>query len=279
MFRLAGAEFPSSTQELTIAIRAGLEEVFVLPPTSKTDRAVRHTGGRWPRVETLTVDLSNAGVKLGSEPLVPVASGTSSRGLTLGKLHATGHPVRYGDAVLSFDLRAQNVALDFNRDADNTPMLLLADAEHGHFEVTATRADLIKILLGIARTVGEQHGVAVLDADLSLRQVSDQAIGFAAKFTVKKGSGFLSAKATMHAGGEVAVSPNLTATFTNLTLRGEGMFGAVAEKIARPYVEQYNGKSVPLDTLGLGNVTLREVKLRVEPSFALTAEFAGEKHV
>src|SRR5436190_22975153 len=121
MFPLAGKAFPTSAEQLARGIHDALADVFTLP---KQDRTVTASGGSFPAIQLLKVDLDGATVRATELPPKPKPTGGRERGVTVDRFEVTGRPIRYQQSQVNLGVTADGVALDVARDASGQPLLV-----------------------------------------------------------------------------------------------------------------------------------------------------------
>src|SRR3954447_6554371 len=215
MFPLAGKEFPHSSDELESSIHDALADVLSLPKNNST---VTATGGRFPSVSKLTVNLDGASVIGKEPPPKPVPSGKRQPGIEVGQLEVSAQPLKYEKSKLDLAIKAKNASFDFGRDKKSNPLLILTDARHGEVKAQISKQDLQNVLLAVAREAGEQQKVKIQDLQLSLVQRGERGVAADVRITAKK----MMVKSTLHLQGELDIDDELNATLHNLHASGEG---------------------------------------------------------
>ena len=160
MFPLAGKDFPTSSEELVTGISEALAEVLTLP---ELGRAVTVSGGPFPHVKQLKINLDGASVNVKEPPPKPKPVGKREPGIEVDQLEVSGHPVKYEQSKLDLDLKARGVKLDFARDKNKEPLLVFADARAGSVEAKMSKADIEAAVKSIAGVVAKQHGINLQD--------------------------------------------------------------------------------------------------------------------
>jgi hypothetical protein len=268
MFPLAGKDFPESADALTDAIRAALEDVV----TFAKKGGVTATGGDFPEIKSLTVDLDGATVNAENPPPPPKPKGKRKPGPTVGKLEVTGHPLQYQKSKADLELTAKGVSFDFAHDAKGNALLVLTDAKDGHVDVKIGKDDLRAVLLAAATAAAKQQGVTIQELDLDLEATGPRSVSVAARVKAKKM--IMSGVVTVR--GKADVDDELVATLSDLACTGEGMIGGMAAGFLQAKLKEYNGRKIPLMAFSLGDVALRDLKISTKTAIHVTAAFGSK---
>lgn len=265
MFPLAGDTFPESSDQLAAGIQTALADVLTLPPGG----GVAATGGIFPAVERLTVNLNSATVRVTEPPPRPEPATSRRPGVTVGQLDVLGHPLRYDKSKLDLEVSARGVRLDFAKDARGKPLLVLAGAADGRAEAKITRADLEALALAVAAPAAKAQGVTIQELSVNLTAEGGRAV--AAEVRVKAKKIMMSGVVTVR--GRLAIDDGLTATASSLACTGEGMIGTMAAGLVQGKLREFEGRRFPLTALSLGDVVLRDVRVDTADGIRVTAEF------
>jgi hypothetical protein len=269
MFPLAGKNFPSSSDELATSIQDALAEVFTMP-TKKNGVTV--DGAKFPQLKTVRINLSGATISAREPPPKPKPTGKRQPGVRVAKLEVIGQPIQYEQTKLNLKVTGSGLAFDFARDKKGHPLLILADAEDGKVEAKITKKDIETLLTEAANVAARQQGITIQDLDLELTQQGPRSV--AAKVRVKAKKMLMSG--TIVITGKLDIDDELNATVSDLGAKGEGVVGTLAAGIVQKHLKPYDGTSVPLLTFSLGDVALRDLKIRVKDSVEVSAAFGKE---
>jgi hypothetical protein len=268
MFYLAGTDFPATAEQLTAALTGSLQKFMTLP----TNRSVvSATGGAYPQIDQLRIDLSGSVLNLAARPPRPVGVGPRQEGIQVGRLEITGRPVRLQDAGLNLNLTADGARFDFDRNKENAPLLMLSTASSGKVEAGIARKDIESLLLSGASAAAKKQGVAIEETQLTLNSKGPRSVGMDVRVRAKKGL----FGATVHIVGQLDVDDEMTARISGLNCSGEGMIGSVVCGFITPYLQRYDGKQVPLMAFSMGDVRLRDLQLRTQDGLQVTAAFGS----
>lgn len=269
MFPLAGKSFPTSTDELRAAIEAALAEVFSVP----ADKAVvSTTGGKFPALKTVKVNLDGASVSATEPPPKPLATGRRQPGITVEKLEVSARPVQYEKAKLNLKLSGTGLTFEFGRDEAKRPLLVLSDADHGKVEATISKADIQVLLLAAATLGAKEQGVKIQDLQIDLASDGPRSVAATVRIKAKK----LMVSGTIVVTGRLDIDDDLNATVSKLACTGEGIVGSAAAGMIRKQIMPYDGTQVPLMAFSLGDVKLRDLQITVADDVEVTAAF-GKK--
>jgi hypothetical protein len=76
--------------------------------------------------------------------------------------------------------------------------------------------------------------------------------------------------------GRVDIDDELNATVSRLDAEGEGVVGSMASGLVRSKLKPFEGRTFPLMTFSLGDVSLRDLKIDVKNNVQVTAEFGSK---
>src|SRR3954471_8788746 len=173
VFRYGERKLPKNAVDFDHALTKGWERSFVLPDM---ERAVQIEGAeRYPNLKALKIDLTDAKVDPASKTakLRPTDKRLSGSSVHAADFELFSHPLRSGKAKVDLDVTARDVRLDFGKDREDQPMLLMTDAKDGHMEIAVAHDDVERILLETAKEKASRFGIDV--RKLSLTMISDPA--------------------------------------------------------------------------------------------------------
>jgi hypothetical protein len=271
MFPLAGKDYPTSADDLAAAINDALAEVFTVRPGKVGDNsAVAATGGKFPEIKNVTIDLDGARVSADSPPPKPVGTGKKrAPGPRVDKLQLSAQPIQYDQAKLNLKLSASGLKFDFDRDKKGSPLLVLTDAKSGKVDAKISKDDIESLLKEAATVAAKQQGITVQDLDLELKSAGPRSVAADVRVKAKK----LMMSGVINITGKLDIDDELNATVSDLDATGEGIVGAAAAGIVRNKIKRYNGTTVPLMAFSLGDVALRDLKIDVKKDLHVTAAF------
>jgi hypothetical protein len=266
MFPLIASTFPATRGELAHAITAALANVLALP---SRDSVVSIVGERFPVIERLEVDLSGASIRKDSMPHKPRPGQERQPGPSAQQFRVIAKPLSYESSRFDLSLDAREVRLDYARDRDGQPMLVLKSAQEGNVQARISHADLQAALLSLASQFAERQKIVIQDLHVTLTQASPRSVAAEVRIAARKMfvTGVISVR------GQVNIADDLTATISNLDASGEGVVGAMAAGLIRPQLQPHNGRVVPLLAFSLGDVALRDVSVTVDDGLHVTASF------
>jgi hypothetical protein len=270
VFPLAGKDFPTSSEELVTGIREALAEVLTLP---KKESAVAVSGGSFPHVKQLKINLDGASVDVKEPPPKPKPVGKREPGIEVDQFEVSGHPVKYEQSKLDLDLKARGVKLDFARDKNKKPLLVLADAREGRVEARMSKADIEAAVKSIAGTVAKQHGINLQDLTLTLTSETDRSVAVEVRVKAKK----MIMSGVIHVKGRLDLDDELNATVSGLSASGEGVIGTMASGILQNKLKAYEGKKFPLMAFSLGDTTLRDLNISAKGANLQVTAASGSK--
>jgi hypothetical protein len=136
-------------------------------------------------------------------------------------------------------------------------------------QASISTADLQALLLEGAKLAAGQQGVTIQDLQLDLSPKGPRSI--AASVRVKAKKMFMSGIILLR--GQLDIDDQLNATVSKLVCTGEGMVGSAAAGFLQKKLDSYEGMSIPLMAFSLGDVTLRDLQIKVNGAIQVTAAF------
>ena len=265
MLPLLTKTFPASASELERLLNESLSCVLI-----SRGAPVRIVERQFPVLEEMTITLDHAEVRRDApSPRLPKSAG--SPGLEVSRLQLGGNSVSLGPASIDLDLQASDVRLDQAKDERDEIVLVLQSARDGRVEVSTTAADVERAIGELARREAARHGVNIEDVRLELRQAGARAVEAEVSLRARK----MFFATTVRLNGRLEIDEQLNARLSNLNCAGEGAIGSVACGFLRPHLDKLDGRTIPLMTLSLGAVRLRDVQVSVGNRLTVQAEFGA----
>jgi hypothetical protein len=257
MLPLAGRDFPNSRDELLAALTDGLSQVATLPAARQV---VEADSGSYPALRTLKIDLTEARVRDAYQPAKPV--GEAQSGITVARLDILGRPVYSGTAAIHYEVALTEARLDFQCDARGRNILIPVDAQSGRVSVRMSQADFEALLLCQARATAGRHGITVESLQWSWQNQGDRSLGAQARVATSKRLGFVTIPAVVRGGGQFHIDEQLNARISGVSCQGEGLVGTLIVALAQRRLRRLEGAIVPLASYSLGQLKLRDLKIR-----------------
>lgn len=253
---------PLLIDSLVTAWKAGLK----LPDPAAV---VSLTGGTYPAVGDMKVNLSGASVLSGKDRPQVGALVPTTQQVTAGQLSMVADPIETFGAKLHTRVSATGVTLSLQKDKAGSPILLMTDAADGVLDFDASTADLEKLTLAMAKAGGAKRAIRVRDVKLKFEQLGQRSLRV--EMYVGAVVGFVPAGLRFTA--RVDVDEAMNATLSDLTVDGDDVLGPLVVPFVRPQFQKLNGKTRPL--LGFPNpaTKLKDVRIIVGPRVMLKAAF------
>jgi hypothetical protein len=263
MLPLSGESFPTTSQELVAAIKRGFGEQGIKA------QSVEARGGRFPKIESLTLDLTGArGARDLRIPSLDLASGVER--LETEKFELRAEPLYFEDAPFELHVQASRAAFSFG----GTPgegMLVLNDAEEGSLSLSSAIKDLEGLIHEILVELAGKQGVEVRETRLELKSQGPRTLSFRGEVTAK----MFIMTAALTLSGQIDVDAGLNARFSGLTLSGDGMITKIANGFIRPKLDALEGRVIPLLAFSLGDLRLRDVEVSAGKNLLIRAAFGS----
>jgi hypothetical protein len=262
MFPLAGPQIPDSPEALAEALQRGLA-ARNLPAREVTAQ------GAWPTLDLLRLDLT--GVQISRSQLPGPAGERRGDGFTTARFELVAAPGELESTPVHVSLQADDAAFDFASGGEGESMLLIKRAVKGEVKVEVARADVERLIHSLASAAASQHGVDIKSVKVSFTSRGPRAVSVNADVTAK----MFIATATVTLSGDVDLDEQLNARLSNLRFSGDGMVANLAGGFIRPQLAKLEGRTFPLMSFALGEITLRDVHLQAGETLRLTAQFGS----
>jgi hypothetical protein len=263
MLPLAATDLPTSLEALADALESGLKKHGI------TAKGVKVSGGTYPAVNELTLDLTGATVT--RETRLPVAKANRDDGVTVAHFSLKAAPLRLEKTPVRLTLEAHDTRLKFGQDEKKQAALVLTAAGKGEVEVQVQRGDVEELIRSMAAEAAAEHGVDIKDVRLAVATQGPRAVSFRAEVKAK----MFVMSATITVSGEATIDDQLNARVSNLKCSGDGMIGNLASGFIKPYFDKIERNPIALMALPLGPVKLRDISLEAGEALTLSAKFSS----
>jgi hypothetical protein len=255
MFPLVSHGPPGNRQELVEALNRGLGEVFDLP---RGRRVVEAAGEGYPALEQLSFDVTGARLRPDFRPRFP--GGLRQSGLKADTFRVLGDRVLVERSAIDFELNASGVHFDINHD-EAQYYLDPVEAERGRFQSHVGLRDLEMLLLTAGDEEVSKHGLKIERVEASLRDETERSVHAEVRVTASTKMAFATLSAVIVGRGHLVIDDALNVTISGLTFEGEGLAGKMAAALAHQQLSQFEGWSIPLNSLPLGRLRLHDVRI------------------
>jgi len=249
MFALGGNTFPGSQEEFVRSLNEGLTIFGPVPGINEFSEEA------FPNISRLDIDLS--GGLAGDAARSGRRVGVTRPGVRIQSLTVRANPLQLPESQIEFIFTARNVALDYDRNAEGRPLLVMTYAESGQITASTSRSHFESLALALVRKSAAKHEVTIENVTISLFSRGPRDLSFKATITAQKKI----FAANIITTGRIHLDNQLTAHISKLNCSGEGIVSAGAAELLKPHLLKLNGKSFPLSALPLGNVRIHDVGL------------------
>ena len=244
---------PKSPDALEDALEAGWRSRMKAPE----DEFVRVQGGKFPKVQTMSIDLTDAYIAMDDDKKKLRPKGKPQGTIKVESLEFVAKPLKVEKANLILDMRAADATLEVRRDRRGRQMLTLTGARDGAVSLEVARKDIEWLLLKSAREGAGKFGVSVDRIKLKLDVIENRTIRGDLKLDTRLG--FLPAGLRFKA--RVDIDDNLNGRITNLSCSGDQLLGPLISAVVHPALQRYEGKTRPLVGFAWGNLRLRDLRM------------------
>jgi hypothetical protein len=269
MLLLGNHSLPTNRDELNASLHTGLQSAFLLPARD----SIVSADGSFPALTNLALNLTGASMKPDYRPARP--QGARQPAIYVRQFRIEGRPVRYEQSGINLELVAEDMQFDFSRDALGRNLLDPSAARHGQLHASIAQADLQTLFLTAVRQAAAEHDAAVEHGEIKLTSRGTRSAHVHLRVVASKKVFLTRVEATIHAEGRLDVDDSLNATFSGLSCKGEGMVGTLVAGMVRQEIKHWEGRSLPLATIGLGSLRLRDLHIRCENGLHVQAAFGS----
>lgn len=262
MFPLQRSEFPSTADDFARALSESIRRFVRV-----RDDPVHVRASNYPELEELRIVIDCG--EICADPLRPPSVLGSKPAVRAERMEMTGRGISFGGASLDLAMQARAVQLNHGRDREGNIVLLLQSAIEGSVELTISKTDLQRLILGRARIEAQKHGVSIEDVRLDLRSRGSRSLD--ADMQVRARKLFLGATVTIK--GRLDIDEHLTAKLSDLRCRGNGTLGTLACNFLSPILDRANNHEVSLMALPLGELRLLGLQLSTGDTLRISAQF------
>lgn len=260
MLPIIAEKFPTTPEELAVALRGGLAARGI------TAQSLIVEGASLAALDRLGVDLTGAQLTRG----LRVSTGGADAGATVKveRFEICGKPLTFEGAPLQVEVEAEQAELRFaGQPADGA--LVLANATRGSIALSVAREALETLLHQLAKGAAEKQGVEVKKTKLELTSRGPRALSFRCAVTAK----LFVMSADLELSGKFDLDEQLNARLSGLELGGDAMITKLAGGFIRPHLDKLEGRVVPLLAFSLEELQLRDVEIATAAGLEIRAKF------
>lgn len=267
IFPLAGDALPASAGLLRASMLDGYGRSYDLPAGAAI---VTAGGGRYPAVAEMKVDLTGAALKPDAKPIKVDQMSPHPQILAAEKFQVVARPLFSHKAQIDMELTGVGVQLDLQHDSDGNPVLMLADAREGTFQLDVKHEDLDRLFFAMAKEEGAKHGVTILKSKVSIKAADIHTLTVDFHLSTL----LVIIPAGMRFTAQVHIDDEMNATVSNLTCDGDEALGPLVVNLIRPFLAKFNGQKRPVIGFPAG-LRLRDVQIYTADSFHVTATYGS----
>jgi len=263
MIRLNRKQFPSSKADLAQALD---EAAHRLVP--KDGQIVEVRSRVFPYIDEIAVNLD--GTKLNSAPPPPPKlKGETTKAFEAGALTVSARQILIHGVPLNVRVETHDLELHKGQDENEEAILVINGLRDGTLSISATQLDLENAIEKLARE--QAHGLTMDQVRLSMRARGPRSIAIDVRIQARK----LFLRARIDISGQIDIDGDFAIQASNLRCKSDGAIGAVACAALEPVFRQIENKSFSLNSLPLGNIRVRDVRVTVADTVEITADFGS----
>ncbi|MEN8149863.1 MAG: hypothetical protein ABFS86_08575 [Planctomycetota bacterium] len=258
---------PSDGDSLARALAAGLADC--LEPET-VEPVVSASGGAWPDVASLLVDLTGCRLRTDRSAFGASADGATTPGPVVAELDLGGRPVTIGGTTLTLDLTAKGAGFRFS-EGDDPVVMVLDGHDGGEASLFVTRDELERrVAEGLGKKLGPQ-GVKVLSVALDLAPAEGNRVDVDIALTLR-----MMFKAKLRAKARLRLDDDITLVVEDTSVTGENMGGKTFASLARPQLTELTGKEFAFGNLLPAGVRLADVRLSTDAGLGVAARIVPD---
>lgn len=265
MISLGRKDFPSPRDDLAQALDAALHR-FVQKPGKIVDLRSRV----FPLVDEIRVNLDNAKADSSPPPLAKAESETQ-RAFETSVVNISGRNVSIRGVPLNLRMEMHDVIFDKGVDANGDAVLALHRVREGQLVISAAQLDLEQSIVRIAGEKARLYGIELEQVRLAMRARSKRSLAADIQIWAKKF--FARAKIDIYL--QLDISNEFVAKISQLKCKGDGKLGSFACAALQPVFQRLLEKSLPLRSIPLGEIKLRDIHVAVADTVDLTIDFGS----
>jgi hypothetical protein len=263
---LSKDEVPRTGGQLATSVVTALKQGLKLKDPAQ---AVTIVGGRYPAVDTMRVDLSNATMIVGKRGAGIAEPTPASHGLVVNHFSLLAEPMVTYKGKNNLLVTAEDVRFALQHDKANKPVLVMTDARAGTLHFDTATADLQRVALAIAKESAGKYAVTVRSVDLKLTSAGPRSINVDLHLSTL----FTFIPAGLRFTARVDVDDAMNAKVSNLQAQGDEILGPLITQFIRPSLAKFDGKTKPLVSFPNPAVKLKDVRIDAGERVTLDATF------
>jgi hypothetical protein len=262
---LGRKDFPSPRDDLAQALDAALHR-FVQKPGKIVDLRSRV----FPLVDEIRVNLDNAKADSSPPPLAN-AEGETQRAFETSVVNVSGRNISIRGIPLNLRMEMHDVIFDKGVDANGDAVLALHRVREGQLVISAAQLDLEQAIVRIAGEKASLYGIELEQVRLAMRARSRRSLAADIQIWAKKF--FARAKIDIYL--QLDISNEFVAKISQLKCKGDGKLGSFGCAALQPLFQRLLEKSIPLRSIPLGEIKLRDIHVAVADTVDLTIDFGS----
>jgi hypothetical protein len=260
-------QFPSSKAELAEALNDALGRYV----KNESGPLVTVSARVFPYLDEIAINLDGAELASSFPPTSKVVGETKSA-IEAGLLSLSGREIKVRGIPLNLQMTANSVVMHSGRDESDQAVLVPQSVRSGHVAIAVSQQDLEKAIGELAREQGAKHGITIEDLRIALRARGVRSISADIHVRARK----LLFRTEMDVSGQLEIDDAFQAKISNLKCRATGAIGSVACGVLQPYLDKMEGHSVSLMSFPFSGMKLKDVRVTVADTVAVTADFVGD---
>ena len=263
MLPLSGSTIPADPATIARALGDGLRA------RGLNAREIQATGGAWPHLDRLTIDLTRAQASRALR--WPTVHRPVGKGITIGAFQLDAVPLLLEEVPVEVRSWLRDAVAKFSKDDTGALFLTLDRAASGEIEVKVAHAALERGLHALARELAAKQGADVKSTRLVLETPTSRALIFRVAVVAK----MMIMKTTVHLRGRADLDDQLNVRLSQLEAQGEGLFSALIESGLRPRLARLEKQTFALGGLVTGGLRVDQLAVSAGETIRLHATLAS----
>ena len=258
-------DFPSAKDDLIQALEQALRR-FV----PKSGQIVDLRARVFPYVDEIAINLD--GVKFDAAP-PPFASaeGETKQAFETALVTIRGRQISVRGVPLDLRMELRDVIFHKGADANGDVVLVVHEARDGVLVLSASQLGLEEAIARIGGARARLYGIDLEQVRLAMRARGHRSL--AADIQIQAKKFFARAKINIYA--QLDIDGDFVAKISQLKCKGDGKLGSFACGTLQPFFTRITEKFLPLKSIALGQIQLRDIHVVVADTVELTIDFGS----
>jgi hypothetical protein len=270
VFPFASDELPDTADGFATAMEEGYRKALKLPDTD--DPVVAATGGKYPLVDSLKIDVRDAVVRHPEKnSRKPSERHLAVHGLSASRFELLAWRTSVKDARINFNMTANDARFVFTQDTDGKPLMVLDRATDGKVTIEISHDDIERLLLAAAREGSKGYGLGVERTRLDMTVENGKTILIDLRLSTRVAL----VPAGLRFRAQLDIDEKLNGTLSHMSCTGDDVLGPLISGLIQPFLAKYEGKTRPLMNFPSTDMRLHDLSIDSDKSIRIAAAFGN----